>query len=217
MRRLCFFVLLAACRNKPVDVVAEIEIVPVNPGDHIELYFGTVPRNAPLSEIAANQLAIDQVQAYAVDKIGPHLVPNVPADLVLDISEPLPTLSMVIAFEDNGLDAAATAIDLSDSSAPVYLLKLQPVDPAAGFEAAEWGPSNPSADQGPKECAYYNGLDGAGKPLAAAIVVDTDTATTVAPYVDLDCDGYHASSNMNNQSLECDDHEYDSMGRASDD
>jgi hypothetical protein len=39
----------------------------------------------------------------------------------------------------------------------------------------------------------------------------------VTPYVDLDCDGYHAPSNPDDPSLECNDRDYDSTGQASDD
>ncbi len=215
MRCLCLLVVLAACVNKPVDVVAEIKIIPAKPGDDVELYFGTNPRQGHLSETAANQLAIDQVQAYAVDKIGPHIISNVPASLTLDISEPLPTLSIVIAFEEHATYAAAATIDLSDASAPSYVLQLQPV--SQGVVAAEWGPSHPTADQAAKECAYYSGPGADGQPLTAAVVIDINTATTVTPYVDLDCDGFPAPSNPDVDTLECNDRDYDSTGQASDD
>ncbi len=210
---LCLLALLSACVQTPADVVAKIKIIPATPGDDIELYLGTNARPGHLSEIAADQLAIDQVQAYAVDQIKPHLV--LPADYETYISDSEATLGAVIAFEDHATYAAAATIDLSADPAPTYMLQLQAIGAASGLDAVEWGPTDPTDGEASNECAYYNGPDADDKQLEVALVVDTDTATTVTPYVDLDCDGYHASTD--GQTLECNDRVYDSMGQAGDD
>ena len=207
MRRLASIALLAACIHKPVDVVAQIGIMPAKPGDDVDLYFGTVPRPGQLSETVPG-ISIDQVQAYAVDKIGPHTVKDVPADLHARHFGTAADPQYGIAVEDNATYAAATAIDLSGASVPPYVLKLAPVGQASGIAATAWGP----LDQTQKECAYYSGPDSNGKLLEAAIIVDADTATTGTPFVDsrlrrVDRD-YSASK--------CKPDVYDSMGQASD-
>ena len=220
---------LAACATHPTGL--ELVIEPGQPGDTVDLYFGTTRGTSSISISGFAQYAISGATYYAADQLKPHSVGTKSdrAQTIITVEQPAatPALSFVLALEqtsDGHKFAAAAKVTQVETNAGAlnsYTLTLAPVrsDPVAtnmsGPFATVWQPDPTRAPPHPEdECEYFNGRDNLGTPLDVAIVVDADTfaGTSVAPYSDHDCDGFPHRDAMNAMSEECYDTVYDAVG-----
>ncbi len=219
---------LAACVAHPTGL--ELVIEPGQPGDTVELYFGTTKGADPISISGFAQYAITGATYYASDQLTPHPVTtktgSSPTRVTVEQPAAAPALSFVLALEqssDGSKYAAAATVSTVDTVAGAlngYTLTLMPVradlasTTAAGPFAAVWQPDpTRMAPDGDDECEYFNGSDDLGNALNVAIVVDTDTSTgSSTPYADHDCDGFPHRDAANPNAEECDDTVYDAVG-----